>query len=203
MVNSGNVISELDVRGPQTAVDLDAVLVSAAQRNRSDFAPLYQRYVDPVHRYCLRRLRNAEAAEDATAQVFTRALAALPGFRNTGQSFRSWLFAIAHNVLVDIERSRRPVHGLDGVADLPDSEPGPEAAALTSETRDEVLALLAGMPTEQRRVLELRLAGLTCVEIARVLSRDPAAIRAMQYRALNRLRLIMGLTPHAKGSRYD
>ena len=42
------------------------------------FAPLYARYFDPVYRYCYRRLGHPEAAADAAAQVFTKALAALP-----------------------------------------------------------------------------------------------------------------------------
>jgi RNA polymerase sigma-70 factor (ECF subfamily) len=186
-----------------SSIRIDSSLVAAAQRDRTAFAPLYQRYVDPIHRYCLRRLGSIEAAEDATAQIFTKALAALPAYREQGISFRSWLFTIAHNILVDIERGFRLHQGLEAVALLADRDPGPEAVALAAETRDEVLALLAGVPPEQRRVLELRLAGLSCVEIARVLSSNPGAVRATQYRAMTRLRLIMGLTPHMIGGRDD
>src|SRR4051794_25731491 len=95
-----------------SSIGIDSSLVAAAQRDRTAFAPLYQRYVDPIHRYCLRRLGSIEAAEDATAQIFTKALAALPAYREQGISFRSWLFTIAHNILVDIERGFRLHQGL-------------------------------------------------------------------------------------------
>lgn len=84
----------------------DSVLVAAAQADRQAFAPLYDRYLDPVYRYCLRRLGSREAAEDATGQVFAKALAALPGYRD--RSFRGWLFTIAHNVVGDAFRRPPP-----------------------------------------------------------------------------------------------
>jgi DNA-directed RNA polymerase specialized sigma24 family protein len=42
-------------------------------------------------------LGTREAAEDANTEIFMRALAALPAYR--AGEFRSWLFAIAHNVV--------------------------------------------------------------------------------------------------------
>ncbi len=178
----------------------DAALVAAAKRERSAFAPLYQRYADPVYRYCLRRLGSREAAEDATAQVFMKALAALPAYREESPSFRSWLFAVAHNVLVDTERAHRPSFLLEEAAAVADSAPGPEAAALSAEARAEVRSLLAAVAPDQRRVLELRLAGLTTVEIAAVLGCSPRAVRAAQFRAATRLRALMGFAPHGKGT---
>jgi hypothetical protein len=74
---------------PATAPD-DAALVAAARVDPTAFAPLYARYLPPVYRYCYRRLGTSAAAEDATSEVFVKALAALPRFR--AGSFRSWLF---------------------------------------------------------------------------------------------------------------
>ena len=177
----------------------DAALVAAAKRERSAFAPLYQRYADPVYRYCLRRLGSKEAAEDATAQVFMKALAALPTYREESPSFRSWLFAVAHNVLVDTERAHRPSFLLEEAAVVADSAPGPEAVALSAEAWEEVRSRLAAVAPDQRRILELRRAGLTTVEIAAVLGCSPGAVRAAQFRAATRLRALMGFAPHGKG----
>jgi RNA polymerase sigma-70 factor, ECF subfamily len=181
-------------------VDVDADLIAAAREDRAAFAPLYRRYVDPVYRYCLRRLGSKEAAEDATALIFEKVLAALPKYRDAAPSFRSWLFSVAHNVLVDTERARRPQHELDDEAlGMSDPAPGPEDAALAAERRREVQLLLAAVPPDQRRVLELRLAGLTTAEIAQTLGSSPNAVRVSQFRAMTRLRLVLGLTPHGTG----
>jgi RNA polymerase sigma-70 factor (ECF subfamily) len=179
--------------------DIDTELVAAALIDRAAFAPLYQQYADPVYRYCLRRLGNKESAEDATSQIFAKVLAGLAGYRGGQATFRSWLFAVSHNVLVDFERTRRPQQELDSAGLVADPDMGPEDAALATESRREVQVLLASLPPEQRRVLELRLAGLTTAEIAQALGHTPNAIRVSQFRAMTRLRLVMGLAPHRTG----
>ena len=81
--------------------------IARAKRNPTAFGPLYERYVDAVYTYCARRVDDPEHAADLTATIFTRALAALPRYREDGGSFRSWLFSIAHNAVIDSYRTRR------------------------------------------------------------------------------------------------
>ena len=80
-------------------------IMSRAQQDLRDFAPIYQRYYRPVFGYCHRRLEHRESAADATSQTFARALAGIDGFRKG--SVPAWLFTIARNVVIDTVRSRR------------------------------------------------------------------------------------------------
>jgi RNA polymerase sigma-70 factor (ECF subfamily) len=175
---------------PGAGTDAEAALVQAAKADRRNFAPLYDRYVDAVYRYCLRRLGTKEAAEDATAQVFVKVLAALPAYREDAPSFRSWLFAIAHNTVVDAHRQRRPDTSLDAALSRPDLGPGPAEAAEAAEDLALLRALLARLTDDQRALIELRLAGLSDAEIAATTGRDRKAVNAAQYRALQRLRAL-------------
>jgi DNA-directed RNA polymerase specialized sigma24 family protein len=111
----------------------DATLVAEAKRDRQAFAPLYRRYVDRVYRYCDRVLGDRELAEDATSLVFTKALAGLPRCRD--DAFRSWLFAIAHNVVVDIQRARVSTSPLTEAVEIADGalDRAPEAPALVRD----------------------------------------------------------------------
>jgi len=161
----------------------DADLVAAARANPAAFAPLYARYLQPVYRYCYLRLGERGAAEDATSEVFLKALAALPHYRD--HSFSGWLFTIAHNVVTDALRRRRPGASLDAAVEPADIEPTPEEAALTAEGQRALLALL---PEDQRAVVALRLAGLSGTEIARALGRSVGAVKSLQFRAMTRLR---------------
>ena len=173
----------------------DALLVARAQRDPAAFAPLYEAYFEAVYRYCYHRLGSWEAAEDAASVVFTNARAALPRFRSDrqGGSFRSWLFVIAHNVVANVHRDVgvRPVVALSEADHVLDADPSPEEAAVTAETSRSVRAMLEHLPPDQRQVLELRLAGLTDLEIGRVLGRTRGAIRTAQYRAVIRLRALL------------
>lgn len=176
---------------PAAGEPSDAELVALAKRDPAAFGALYARYLDPIHRYCYRRLGSREAAEDATSTVFTKALAALPRYRDA--SFRAWLFAIAHNVVTDRRRANRPTRPLEDAAEVADVDPTPEEAALAADAGRSLRAYLARLPNDQRRVIELRLAGLTGPEIGRVLGRPRASINTIQFRAVARLRTLMGV----------
>jgi RNA polymerase sigma-70 factor (ECF subfamily) len=174
--------------------DEDECLVIAAKVDPRDFAPLYSRYFDPVYRYCFRRLGHPEAAADATGQIFAKALAALPGYRDDARSFRSWIFAIAHNVLIDEDRARRLTTTLEAAANVVARAPSLEDEIVTAEVGTTIRHLLAQLPPDQRQVMELRLAGLTGPEIADAVCRSLGSIKIAQVRAFTRLRIAFGLT---------
>lgn len=153
------------------------------------FAALYRDHLTPVYHYCACRLPTLEDAEDATSLIFTKVLATLATQREPA-SLRSWLFTIAHNVIADHYRARQPTLALTDVAmGMADHAGLPETQILD---RDVVRALLAQLPSEQARIIELRLAGLTREEIAQVLGKSPNTIKVAQFRAYSRLRDLIG-----------
>lgn len=175
-------------RDPSDDHATDEQLARLARSDRQAFSRLYRRWAEPVYRYCYRRLLSREAAEDATSQTMTQALAAIGRFR--GDSFPAWLFTIAHNVVVSIVR--RPSYRLTAPLgdDLPlaDPGPGPEDLALAGEASGRLHAALAVLTPDQRHVIELRLADLTTNEIVQVTGRTVDAVKMLQHRAIRRLR---------------
>lgn len=165
-----------------------------AKRDRRAFAALYRAYVEPVYRFCYHRLNSREAAEDATSEVFMKALASLNAHQSD-RSFRGWIFAIAHNVVVDSYRSRKPAGSLNGIPEIVDLAPSPEERALTAAAVQEVRNVLSELPPGQREIVELRLAGLTGAEIADVLGRSPGAVKIAQLRAYARIRTLLSDEP--------
>jgi RNA polymerase sigma-70 factor (ECF subfamily) len=191
-------MAQQQLRTPDDPAPVDAELsdddlVTLTRCDPAAFATLYRRYAVAVYRYCDRALGDRAAAEEVTQTVFLRALNALSAYR--GGSFRSWLFAIAHNAVVDTRRARRPLTSLDDALGLPDAAASPEEQALAAVERRELARLLAQLPSEQRAAVELRLAGLNDKEIARVLGRSPGAVRSAQYRAVRRLRDLLSREP--------
>lgn len=170
----------------------ESLLVEQARDDREAFAALYARYFDPVYRYCYYRLGSREAAEDATSQIFLQVLTALPRYQEVG-TFRSWLFTIAHNVVTNRARARRPSEPFATARQHADPAPLPEELALAADAQRALAAGVATLPPDQRRAVELRLAGLTGPEIARVLGRSHAAVKMLQLRAVDRLRTHFGV----------
>lgn len=177
-----------DGRAPRPE-DVDAAIVVAAQRDLRAFAPLYEKYFDSIYGYCLRSLRDSEAAADATSQTFAKALNALPKYK--AWSFRSWLFSIAHNVIVDSVRRRKPVTTIDEAGEFSDGSPGPEELYLSHESQRSVAQLLTHLTNDQRQVVELRMAGLSGQEVANAMNCSVGAVKALQFRAYSRLRKLL------------
>jgi RNA polymerase sigma-70 factor (ECF subfamily) len=182
-----------------TTIPGELDVVQRAQIDPLAFAPLYEHYAPIVYHYCLRRLSHPETAADATAIVFTKAIAALPKFtpdpRREGSTFRSWLFAIAHNVVVDTHRRNRNHVSLDAPSEslatsprLVDPGQSPEDHAIAADANRLVRTLLARLPDRQRSIVELRLAGLSGAEIGRTLGMSESAVKSAQFRAYAFLR---------------
>ncbi len=168
----------------------DENLVMAARRDPQAFTPLYQRYVGPIYRYCYLRLGDRAAAEDATSEIFTKALAALPGYR-AGGSFAAWLFRIAHNVVHDVYRRAHSTATLDAAGDRPDGEPSPLDALITQDHMAATRAALKALPAAQRRAVELQLAGWSVADSAAALGVSTGALKLLRFRALRRLRTLL------------
>lgn len=183
--------------GDGAAKQTDAALVAAARVDPRAFAALYERYTGPIFRYCQVRLGSREAAEDATSEVFLRALAAIDGYR--GGSVVAWLYRIARNITIDLARRQRPTTTLDARHEPPDHTPTPEAVALAREQADDLRTALATLSEEQRAAVELRLAGWSGEQIGAALGKSPDAVKMLRSRALGCLRAILAPAPRDAG----
>src|SRR5690554_4190660 len=93
---------------------VDEHLIQQAQTgNLEAFNELVVRHERAVYGVCLRLLRDAAQAEDATQDAFIRAWNAIDSFR--GGLVRPWLLRIATNRAYDLLRAkaRRPAQSLD------------------------------------------------------------------------------------------
>jgi RNA polymerase sigma-70 factor (ECF subfamily) len=132
-------------------------------------------------------------AEEAAQDAFVKAWRALPRFRE-GAPFRPWLLAIVANEARTRRRAagRRAAWTLRAAREQTasgDAAPSPEAAVLTGERRDELLAALTRLGERDRTVLALRyLLDLPEREIAAVLACRPGTVKSRLSRATERLR---------------
>jgi RNA polymerase sigma factor (sigma-70 family) len=128
------------------------------------FATLYERYHQPLYRYCRSMLRHDADAQDALQSAMTGAYAALRRAQRDAP-LRPWLFRIAHNESISVLRRRRPA------AELTDELGGTaESVEDHGERRARLALLLADLkdlPERQRGALVMReLSGLSHGDIA-------------------------------------
>jgi RNA polymerase sigma-70 factor, ECF subfamily len=163
--------------------------VEAAQKDPARFADLYEIHFERVYAYIVRRVRDRDTAEDLVSEVFHKALENLPRFEWRGVPFSAWLFRIAGNAISD--RSKRGARELLSFEDPPASI---KEATLLEETeeRARLFRLVSRLPADQRRVIFQRFVGQRSIrEIAQQLGRSEGAIKQLQFRALEKLRVQM------------
>ena len=181
--------------GVPTEFDADLAAVRAAQADRAAFEVIYRRYLDRVYSYAFYQLGDHHDAEDVTERVFMAALAALPGFREQGASFRAWLFGIAHNTIANVHRTRARRRVQPLAADFDRAAPGADPATILdrAEDRHRILGAVGALAEDRRQVILLRFVdGLSTREIGQVLDRSPGAVRVLQHRALRDLAELLG-----------
>jgi RNA polymerase sigma-70 factor (ECF subfamily) len=165
----------------------DDELVRRAQRDKTAFGVLYERYRADIHAFILSRVRgNPELAQDLTSQVFTRALTALPRYESG--SFRAWLYAIARNLVIDEYRRRKPTASLDLAGHVAIDQPGLDDQVIVADARAQLHSALNQLGDVQRQVVTLRLQGMTSGEIADRMGMGREAVKSAQYRAFAKLR---------------
>jgi len=164
----------------------------ATMRDQSAFAELYNTYVDKIYKYVYYKVGNAADAEDLCEQVFLKAWEAIGRYKWCGYPFSSWLYKLAHNLVVDHYRTRRDPMPLNDLLYTPLEPADPENALHATLEAEEIRRAIAQLTGEQRQVIQLKFVeGYSNLEIAEMLNKKEGAIRALQYRALRSLQGIL------------
>ena len=168
----------------------DAALVRAAQAGDARaFGELYERYRQPLYRYCLARSESPHEAEDLVSDVFLKAMESLARYRDQGLPFIAFLYRVARNAAID--RSRRAKgSSLFEMTVEPRSTMDVEGDAARSLEMDAILGAMRKIKPEYREVILLRFVeGYSAADVAKLLDKAEKAVWNLQQRGLERLRV--------------
>ena len=189
-VETPGVIASHGAEVPELPHEFSEILARAQAGSPPACQWLYESLAGRVAGYL--RLHGACEPDDLTSEVFLRVFDHLLDFVGEEAGFRSWVFTIAHRLLIDEHRtrSRRPqtVELSDPVTE---SAPGgnAETDALQSLEDGRVIEVLAELAPDQRDVLTLRVVGdLTVEQVAEVLGKSRGAVKSLQHRGVAALR---------------
>ena len=152
-----------------------ALAIRASRGDAEAFKHLVLEHSGLVYRVALRIL-GVQDAQDASQEVWIRVWRNIENFRGDS-AFSTWLYRITVNTCLSVRRkeSRRAEREYSG-DELPflpepsDGDADPEAAALSAQQREELLAALEHVRAEHRAALVLRhMEGLSYAEIAEIL----------------------------------
>jgi RNA polymerase sigma-70 factor, ECF subfamily len=175
----------------------ERLLVEAARSDPGRFAELYELNFERVYAFIASRVRDRDVAQDLTAEVFQQALANLGRFEWRGVPFAAWLLRIAANAIADRWKRIARERGTPSHKNSDPDEPGLEDI----EHRASLYRLVGSLPADQRRVIVLRFAEEKSIrEIAQMLGRTEGAVKQLQFRGIENLRIrLAGAMPEKSG----
>jgi RNA polymerase sigma-70 factor, ECF subfamily len=169
------------------------LLQKTKKGDKEAFGELYLHYLDSIYRYIFFRVnQNREVSEDLTQTVFFKAWQGIHTFTSERGNFRAWLYRIAHNSVIDyykIAKAASPV-----TEEIMDSKTLEDLEdQFDNEIRvATILQAMKMLTDEQQTVITMKfIDGFSHTEIADILDKQEDAVRAMQYRALQRLRKLL------------
>jgi len=183
------------VSQPPTPVEVGSLARQAANLDVSAFADLYRLYAPQVSRYVAFRVSGTQDAEDISNTIFEKAFAAIGRYQPSPAQFSTWLYTIAQNTIIDHYRRRRLPQVENAEAQLfavADPDEGPEGSLLADERRRFVYRAVMQLTPEQREVVGCRFFfNLSVHEVAQMTGKTEGAVKALQFRALERLRRLL------------
>ncbi|MDB5393489.1 MAG: hypothetical protein JWM91_995 [Rhodospirillales bacterium] len=175
----------------QPATDED--LMEAIATGDSDaFAELVKRHLGRVARLASRMHGSSTAGEEIAQEAFFRvwiyASRWHPGGRGTGAPFKTWLYRVVLNLVIDLKRQRvmAPIEEWDELTDEGDDG---FAHLYGRQVSSLVSAAISRLPERQRSALVLCFfEGLSNVEAGKIMSLSVSSVESLLVRARRTLR---------------
>ena len=187
------------------------VLQRAKTLDQQALSLLYTRFLPVVYRFTLAHSGDARLAEDLTADTFYAMLEGIQNVRAEDElGFAAWLLSVARRLVAQHFR-RRPAPTAP-LADLTEDahptsaadEGDPLAIITARESWSDAVRALNRLTEDQRSVILYRcILGYTTEEVATLLDKQPGAVRALQFRALDTLAHLLGGHSAAQPARHE
>jgi RNA polymerase sigma-70 factor (ECF subfamily) len=180
--------------------DVRQLLHGAQRRDEHALSRLYLRYADRIFRFIYYRVGERARAEELTSEVFIRVIEKIGTFKLGGEghalALTSWIYRIAHNLVIDEYRSHEARHPTDSLTDEFSDSFEESPASELNLSRIDLEVALKHLTDDQQTVILLRFGEeMTCAQIAQVLGKPETAIKALQRRGLAALARQLGQTP--------
>ena len=145
-----------------TNLQIDQLMKKISQKDSSALEALYKAMSKPIYFYVLHLTGNPHIAEDVMQDTFVIVLQKSHLYKEKGKG-RSWLFTIAKNLTVDIQRKQNRIDS---------DEINPETVidddfAYRSDTGITALKMLDSLNSKEREIVMLRLlSDMTLTEVS-------------------------------------
>jgi RNA polymerase sigma factor (sigma-70 family) len=147
----------------------EELMLSYGGGDAGAFETLYRRHRGPLYRFLLRQVSDTATAEELFQDVWMRVIDSRGRYEPRAK-FSSWMYAIAHNRLMDFYRASgkarflAPYDSEEALGALPSDDIPAEALIDRKRAAGRLLAALAELPDVQREAFLLQQEGDLSIE---------------------------------------
>lgn len=169
--------------------EIEVLVIKSQKGDREAFARIYDSYVTPIYRYIFYKVK-AHDVEDLTETLFLKAWENIRKYKKRkNTTFKSWLFRIAHNLVVDHYRLSREHASLNPWISDTKKEADPVRLAQDTLNNDQLKFAISKLKKGYQQILILKFINdLSNTEISEVLKKSEGSVRILQFRALKALK---------------
>lgn len=165
----------------------EMLMLSYAQGEDRAFETLYLKHKGSLYRYFIRQLSDSQLAEDLYQETWGRVIRSASQYQVSAK-FTTWLYRIAHNLLVDHIRAVKPVETYGDIDALQHEEALAEIDCEVQSLDDQAInwqkslifkVCLSLLPQVQKEALLLNLeTGLTAQAISEIVDASYEATKS-------------------------
>jgi RNA polymerase sigma-70 factor (ECF subfamily) len=172
LIHSKDAQPKDDILVPQAGSD-EQLMLDYQAGDISAFEALYRKHKGPLYRYFVRQLHDQQLAEDLYQDTWGKVINASSQYQVSAK-FTTWLYKIAHNLLIDHVRAVKPLDkvvplGEDATMDSlqADAQASPEPQVEQQQQADMMKGCIAKLPAMQKEAFLLNIEmGMTAAMIS-------------------------------------
>jgi RNA polymerase sigma-70 factor (ECF subfamily) len=161
------------------------LIQSVLDGNVDSFNILVNKYEVIVLRFIYNMIKDKEASEDITQEVFITLYNKLYMYDKT-HKFLNWLLQISKNKCIDYIRKYKRVYesNIEDIPSITSKEMSPEQVAEFKETKENVESYLNSLNEVDRQILTMRYSqGLTFYDLSQILDMTESNVKRRYYRS--------------------
>lgn len=169
--------------------EIEDLVAKSQQGDQKAFGELYDFFVTPIYRYIYYKV-NKEHVEDLTETLFLKAWENIRKYKKRkNTTFKSWLYRIAHNLVVDHYRLHREHASLNPWISDKKKHADPVRCTQDSLHNDRLREAISRLKKNYQQMVILKyINDLSNKEISDILKKSEGSVRIMQFRALKALK---------------
>lgn len=178
-------------------MDLEKRWIKQIQKNASESAAneLVSKYYKEIYAFCYKQTMDDDLSLDLTQEIFISALQSMHTYDRKKASFRTWLYKLASNKIVDYYRSKSYRY-TQTARQIDDYEIMDKVDMVISleykEEVEKVTAIVNQLESSSQQIIRLKLFGeYTLKEIATMESIPLSTVKTRYYSSLKKIRAEM------------